>query len=152
MKSPFAATLSLLAGLAIMAGSNPLLADPIASRAKPLALRNIMKDLGKNAQAITEGISREDWPQVEKAALLIADHPQPPLSEKMRIMSFAGTRIGQFKSYDGETHDAAKTVAKAAQAGDGEGVILAFQKLQTACHNCHREFRKSLIEHFYEGR
>ncbi|MDP2111156.1 MAG: cytochrome c [Thiobacillus sp.] len=152
MKSPLAATLSLLAGLAIMAGSGQLLADPIASSAKPLALRSIMKDLGKNAQAITEGISHEDWPQVEKAALLIADHPQPPLSEKMRIMSFAGTRIGKFKSYDGETHDAARTVAKAAKAGEGEGVILAFQKLQTACHNCHREFRKPLIEHFYEGR
>ncbi|MGK2952650.1 MAG: cytochrome c [Thiobacillus sp.] len=141
-----------LAGLAIMAGSGQLLADPIASSAKPLALRSIMKYLGKNAQAITEGISHEDWPQIEKAALLIADHPQPLLSEKMRIIRFAGTRIGKFKSYDGETHDAAKTVAKAARAGDGEGVILAFQKLQTACHNCHLEFRKSLIEHFYEGR
>ena len=152
MKSPLAATLSLLAGLAIMAGGGQLLADPIASSAKPLALRNIMKDLGKNAQAITEGVSHEDWPQVEKAALLIADHPQPPLSEKMRIMSFAGTRIGKFKSYDGETHDAAKTVAKAAQTGDGEGVILAFQKLQTACHSCHQAFREPLVKHFYETR
>jgi cytochrome c556 len=152
MQSPLAPTLSLLAGLAVMAGSGPLLADPIVASAKPLVLRNIMKELGKNARAITDGISREDWPQVEKAALLIADHPQPPLSEKMRIMSFAGARLGKFKSYDGETHDAAKTVAKAAQAGDGEGVILAFQKLQTACHNCHREFRQSLIDHFYEGR
>ena len=150
MKSPRAVTLSLLAGLAIMAGSGPLLADPIASSAKPLALRNIMKALGNNAQAITEGISHEDWPQVEQAALLIADHPQPPLAEKMRIMSFAGASIGKFKSYDGETHDAAKAVARAARSGDGEGVILAFQKLQTACHGCHQAFREPLVKHFYE--
>jgi len=50
MKSPRAVTLSLLAGLAIMAGSGQLLADPIASSAKPLVLRNIMKELGKNAR------------------------------------------------------------------------------------------------------
>lgn len=133
-----------------MVGSGQLLADPIASSAKPLALRDIMKDLGNNVQAITEGISHEDWRKVEKAASLIAVHPQPPLAEKMRIMSFAGTRIGKFKSYDGETHDAAKVVAKAAKASDGEGVILAFQKLQTACHSCHQAFREPLIKHFYE--
>ena len=150
MKSPRAVTLSLLAGLAIMAGSGPLLADPIASSAKPLALRNIMKALGNNAQAITEGISREDWLQVEQAALLIADHPQPPLAEKMRIMRFAGASIGKFKSYDGATHDAAEMVARAARSGDGEAVILAFQTLQTACHGCHQAFREPLVKHFYE--
>jgi hypothetical protein len=66
----------------------------------------------------------------------------------MRIMRFAGTSIGKFKSYDGATHDAAKAVAKAAGASDGEGVILAFQKLQAACYNCHLAFRKPLVEHF----
>lgn len=50
MKSPRAATLSLLAGLAIMAGSGQLLAGPIASGAKPLALRSIMEELGKNVR------------------------------------------------------------------------------------------------------
>jgi cytochrome c556 len=152
MKPSLAAVLRLLAGFAVIAGSGQALADSKASKAKPLELRNIMKELGKNAQAITDGISREDWPLVEKSALLIADHPQPPFAEKLRVMSFAGTNIGKFKSHDGETHDAAKAVARAAQGGDGDGVILAFQKLQAACHNCHREFRKPLIEHFYEAR
>jgi hypothetical protein len=50
MKSPRAATLSLLAGLAIMAGSGPLLADPIASSTKSLTLRNNMKDPGKDVR------------------------------------------------------------------------------------------------------
>ena len=43
----------------------------------------------------------------------------------------------------------AQAVGKAAKAKDGQGVILAFQKLQTSCYNCHSEFRKPFVEHFY---
>lgn len=117
--------------------------------AAPLALRQVMKDLGKNLQAITDGVSREDWELVAKIASLIADHPQPPLGEKMRILSFVGTNMGKYKAYDDATQEQAQAVGKAAKAKDGPGVILAFQKLQTSCHNCHSEFRKPFVAHFY---
>lgn len=117
--------------------------------AEPLALQKIMKELGKNMQVITDGISREDWEQVEKTAPLIADHPQPPLVEKMRIMRFIGTDMGKFKAFDGETHAQAQALGRAAGARDGPGVILAFQKLQTSCYACHSEFRKPFVTHFY---
>ena len=71
------------------------------------------------------------------------------MMEKMRIMSFVGTNMGKFKAHDGETHEQAQAVGKAAKAKDGPGVILAFQKLQTSCYNCHSEFRKPFVEHFY---
>lgn len=121
-----------------------------APAAEPLALQKIMKELGENMQVITDGISREDWALVEKTAPLIADHPQPPMAEKLRIMRFAGTRMGKFKAHDGETHEQAQALGRAAKAGDGATVILAFQKLQTSCYNCHSEFRKPFVEHFYE--
>ncbi len=117
--------------------------------AAPLALRKIMQDLGKNMQAITDGISRGDWELVEKTAALVAEHPQPPLGEKMRILSFVGTSMGKFKSYDGETHAQAQALGKSANSHDGQAVILAFQKLQTSCYNCHSEFRKPFVVHFY---
>ena len=120
-----------------------------AGKAKPLALRKIMQDLSKNIQTITDGISREDWELVENTAPLIADHPQPPMSEEMRIMGFMGTNMGKFKTYDGETNDQAQALGKAAKAKDGPGVILAFQKLQTSCYNCHSEFRKPFVAHFH---
>ena len=75
-----------------------------------------MKDLGMNMQVITDGISREDWELVEKTAPLIAEHPQPPISEKIRIIGFMGTKMGKFKAYDGETHEQAQAVGKAANA------------------------------------
>lgn len=117
--------------------------------AEPLALQKIMKDLGRSMQVITDGISREDWDLVAKTAPLIADHAQPPLAEKMRILAFAGANVGKFKAYDGETHDEAMAVRNAARARDGQGVLLAFHTLQASCFNCHSEFRKPFREHFY---
>ena len=118
-------------------------------KSSPFVLQKVMKDLGKNLQTITDGIPREDWELVEKTTSLVADHPQPPMTEKMRIMGFMGTNMGKFKTYDGETHEHAQAVGKAAKAKDGPGVILAFQKLQTSCYNCHSEFRKPFVAHFY---
>lgn len=120
--------------------------------AEPLALQKIMKDLGRNMQVVTDGISREDWDLVAQTALQIADHPQPPVGEKMRIMSFVGTDMGKFRAHDGRTHDAARALDKAARLKDGPGVIAAFATLQSACHGCHREFRKPFVDHFYGSR
>lgn len=133
----------------LFASSSMLFIVSGAQAGEPLALQQVMRDLGKNMQVITDGISRGDWELVEKTAPLIADHPQPPFSEKLRIMSFMGTNMGKFKAHDGETHEQALAVGKAAKAKDGQGVILAFQKLQTSCYSCHSEFRKPFIEHFY---
>lgn len=126
-----------------------LLAAEQLPAGEPLALQKIMQELGQNMQTITDGISREEWQLVAQTAPLIADHPQPPLSEKIRILAFVGKDMAKFKAYDGETHTHAVAVGTAASAGDGVGVIQAFQKLQTSCFNCHSEFRKPFREHFY---
>lgn len=138
--------------LKLAASACLVLATTGVQAAEPLALQKVMKDLGINMQVIADGISRGDWDLVEKTASLVADHPRPPLSEKMRIISFVGTDMGKFKAFDGETQDQAQAVARAAKVKDGSGVILAFQKLQTSCYNCHSEFRKPFVEHFYGAR
>lgn len=123
-----------------------------AQAMEPLELQKVMNDLGKNMQIVTDSISREDWALVESTSHLIAEHPQPPLTEKVRIMGFMGTSIGKFKGFDGQTHEAANEMAKAAQEQDGQKVISSFQKLQSSCLACHQEFRKPFIEHFYGAR
>jgi len=119
---------------------------------EPMALRVIMKDLDKKMQELTSAISREDWEAAEKAGEYIAEHPQPPLGEKLRIIAFFKTDMGKFKSNDEMTHDSGNMLAKAAKSKDGEAVISAFQKIQTGCYGCHRDFRQKFIEHFYEGK
>ena len=116
---------------------------------KPLALRTIMQDMGKNMQAISDGISRSDWKLVEKAVALVADHPQPPPEEKARIIGFIGAEMGRFKGYDSESHDHALAVGVAAKAGDGQSVIRAVAQLQTICLSCHTAFREPLVTHFH---
>ena len=117
--------------------------------AEPLEFQKVMKELGKNMQIITDGISREDWELVAKTAPMIAEHPQPPLAEKTRIISFMGAEMSRFKSFDMQTHEAAHDLLHAAHEQDGQKVIEAFQKVQSSCLGCHQAFRSKFKEHFY---
>ena len=53
------------------------------------------------------------------------------------------------RAREGENDEEAGAAGNAARAKDGQGVIIAFQKLQTSCYSCHSEFRKPFVEHFY---
>lgn len=142
-------TLPALAAVLLASISLNVGADNEKAAPEPLALQKVMKELGRNMQLITDAISREDWALVEKTAPLIGEHPQPPAAEKVRIISFMGSNMGKFKALDGETHEAAHALEHVAHGGDGQKIINAFQALQTSCFNCHREFRKPFVKHFY---
>src|SRR3546814_13543915 len=43
-----------------------------------MGLRTVMKELGRNMEAVTGAISREDWALVEELAPGTAHHAQPP--------------------------------------------------------------------------
>jgi cytochrome c556 len=116
---------------------------------EPLALRRIMQTMGDEMKTITDAISREDWALVVKTSPKIANHPQPPFSEKIQILAFAGTNVSQFKDFDGKTHESAQLLSKAAAREDGYAVIGAFSTLQKTCLACHQRFRKDFQMHFY---
>lgn len=141
----------MLAGGLLLAISASATAETV-DESKEMALRKIMKDLGGNMQTVTHAISMEDWQLVEKTAPLIADHPQPPMSEKLRIMAFIGTDMGKFKGYDTKVHEAADALGQTANAKDGTAVIAAFNTVQSACYGCHKDFRKQFLQHFYGTR
>lgn len=122
------------------------------AEAEPMALRKIMRERGKSMQTVTDGISREDWRLIADTAPRIAEHPQPPLGEKTRILAFVGTDAGRFKGFDEQTHQAARTLGQAAERGDGQAVIASFASLQKSCLACHQAFRKPFVEHFYGHR
>jgi cytochrome c556 len=150
MKRCLTTEFALGMGLSLLTAGTPALAA--AESDQPLAMRGIMQDLGRHMQTVTLAIAREDWALVEKTAPLIAQHPQPPLMEKTRILRFVGTNMGKYKSHDHKTHEAAHELAQAAKNKDGMAVIAAFQSVQTGCYGCHQEFRKPFVEHFYGAR
>lgn len=119
---------------------------------EPMAMRKVMRELGKGMQAVTDGISREDWQLVVETAPRIAEHPRPPLEERVRVLAFVGGNAERFKELDEQTHQAAKTLEQAAKRGDGQAVIASFAALQNSCLACHQNFRKPFVEHFYGQR
>lgn len=121
-----------------------------ASKEAPLELRKIMQELGRQMQAATDAISQEDWARVASIAPRIAEHPQPPAGEKVRILSFVGTNIARFKAFDGKTHAAAEKMMEAAEHKNGDGVITAFAEIQRGCLGCHQAFRQPFVAHFYK--
>lgn len=122
---------------------------PAVQAAEPLAFQGVMKDLGKHMQTTAGAIAYEDWELVASTAPLIAAHPQPPASEKERIVGFMGSNMSKFKEFDMQTHEAAHEMQHAAHEKKGTEVIAAFQKLQSSCLGCHQAFRKPFVEHFY---
>lgn len=123
-----------------------------ATEGKPLALRRIMQELGRNMQAITGAISQEDWALVAQIAPRVAAHPEPPLPEKVRILAYLGTDAARFRRFDAQTHEAAHAMQQAAARNDGKAVIQSFARVQESCLGCHQGFRKSFVEHFHEAR
>lgn len=128
----------------------PAAASDSSAQATPMALTGIMRDLGQDMQAVTDAIARENWSEVATVAARIADHPQPPLAEKLRILAFVGKDTSHFRGYDKQTHAAAQSLVKAAQREDGSAAISAFANVQTACLACHQQFRKPFQAHFHD--
>lgn len=114
-----------------------------------MALRVVMNDLDRNMQAVASAIAKEDWTLITELAPQIANHTQPPLSEKMRILAWLGNDARKFRSFDGQVHEAALAMGKAAQREHGEAVIAAFSMTQQSCLACHQSFRQSFMEQFY---
>lgn len=68
---------------AALAGTSAGLVAQSAEPAEPMALRAIMKKLGRDMQAVTGAISREEWTLVAELAPKIARHAEPLLGETL---------------------------------------------------------------------
>lgn len=146
-RSFFTVSLSVLAATFATA-----LGAQSAETAKPMELRTIMETLGRDMQAVTDAISREDWPRVAELAPGIAEHAEPPVSEKTRIVAWLGAEAGKFRGLDGQVHEAATAMGEAAKRSDGQAVIAAFASTQQSCLACHESYRRSFVEEFYGSR
>lgn len=142
----------LSAGLILLAS---VLALPVHAQAAAPApddsmpgLRGVMQQLGRHMQAVAGAISTEDWAEVARLAPQIAEHPEPPLTEKVRVLTWLGTDAVKFRGLDQQVGAAANAMGDAARRGDGGAVIDAFAKVQQACLACHQGYRASFRQHF----
>lgn len=114
-----------------------------------LALRRIMKRLGQDLEAASRAMKNRNWGRLKAAAERIANHPQPPFSEKVKILGFIGGEAGQFKAFDQQVHVSATNLADAANRSDYLVVQKAFFEVQQACFECHQRYRERFRSHFY---
>jgi cytochrome c556 len=116
---------------------------------EPLELRNIMQGMQVNMQKIEQGIAQKDWELVSQNALSIAEHPAPPLFEKLRIFAYMNTNMGDFKALDKITHATAKELAELALRDDKLELTARFTQLKESCEGCHSVFRAEFQANFY---
>ncbi|HSH30029.1 MAG TPA: cytochrome c [Thiohalobacter sp.] len=114
--------------------------------ADPHSLRGIMQELGRQMGTLTQAIMADDRETIVAAAAAIADHPQPPLSERIRILGSLGTAAPAFRQADKDVHDAAIAVKQAAEAGDRDALAAGFHRLTRSCLACHTRFRNEDIK------
>lgn len=119
---------------------------------KPMELRTIMETLDRDMQAVTSAISKEDWALVAELAPKIANHAEPPMSEKVQILTWLGTDAGKFRGFDVQVHEAATEMGEAAKQADGQKVITTFSKTLQSCLACHQSFRQPFVKRFYGER
>ena len=118
-----------------------LLALPAQAAESP-SLLQIMQQLGRDLNRISDGLWREDYAAVAAAAQAIADHPQPPVEERTRIIGGLGADAGRFRQGDQNVHDAALAIKAAAEQEDSERVLQHYIGLVEGCMNCHTQFRE----------
>ena len=67
---------------------------------EPPSLLQIMQQLGRDLNQISDGMLSEDYAAIAKAAQAIAEHPQPPVAERTKIIGGLGADAGRFRQGD----------------------------------------------------
>lgn len=116
----------------------------------PLQLREIMRKMDRDMQALTRALVLGDWPRVALHAKRIADHGKPPLGERIKILALIKIDAGEFRALDSRVVEAAKELANTASASDAERSVDALRKMTSACLTCHTGFRGRIVNHFYK--
>lgn len=108
------------------------------------SLQDIMRDMGAELGRLAQALSADDLDRAAEAARAIAEHPRPPLAERMRILGRLGNDAAAFRAGDHEVHEAALAVRAAADAADRDALRSGFHRLMNGCLDCHTRFRARL--------
>ena len=148
IKSPLRLTL-VSAVIAAISGNTGMCFAQATSAPKSMALRSVMKSLGRDMQTTTGAISKEDWALVTEMAQKIARHAEPPLSERKLVLDWLGSDSELFEQLDEHTHEVARAMRQAAESGDGPQVIENSPGCRIAAWLVTSAFEKAFVERFY---
>lgn len=107
-------------------------------------MKEIMADLGKDANRLQSAILVDDYTAAAKAAEAIVEHPKPPLEFRKALIKSLGAEAADFKTWDHMTHHGAEKAKEAADSADRKGLQEAYQDMLKGCFGCHHNFRDRL--------
>ena len=109
-------------------------------------LKIIMRQLGRDMDALNAALWARDLGALEAAATAIAKHPHVSPQERARVQATLGSDFAAFGAADRRVHDAAMRTASAAADQDSDRVLSELGSLQAGCVACHDGFRERLAE------
>lgn len=92
-------------------------------------------------QQITDGLAREDWDTVARAASLIQSSPQ-----MQQMCEHMGAGAEGFTELALEFHQRADKIGEAAKAQDSAATLHATSSTLLACTSCHAAYRQDIVD------
>ncbi|MBW1885021.1 MAG: cytochrome c [Deltaproteobacteria bacterium] len=128
----------------VMLGIGVAGAEPARHDASAADLKSIMRQLGRDMDALNAALWARDFGALATAATAIAKHPHVSPQEKARVQSVLGADFSVFGAADRRVHDAAMRTAGAAAKQDSDQVLSELGSLQAGCVACHDAFQDRL--------
>ena len=118
-----------------------LLVPVIAMTGEATSLKEIMQGLRDNVVEISDGLLMDDFEQVARGAIAIAEHPHIPASQVQLVVQELGPEMPAFKQIDTVVHDLSLAINAAAEARDRDAAITAYHQMLDGCFACHAAYK-----------
>lgn len=118
--------------------------QPLLAKEDPKNMKEVMQRISNDMGKLVGHLMKDEFDEVMKYAEKIANHDEPPVSHRMRIIANLGTEFPNFKKHDDDVHISALEMKKAAKNKDIDGVTTYYGKVMTSCNNCHKAYRKQI--------
>jgi len=123
------------------AGLVLLLVPAIALTDDATTLKEIMQELRDNLVEISDGLLVDDFEQISRGAIGIAEHPRIPPEQVQLVAEELGEEMPAFKRLDTLVHDLALEIDVAARARDRNAAISGFTQMLDGCFACHATYK-----------
>lgn len=118
-----------------------IVAPTIALTGEPTTLKEIMQGLRDDLVDISDGLLRDDFEQVARGAIAIAEHPRIPAAQVQLVAQELGSEMAAFKQLDTRVHDLSLEINTAAKTLNRGAAVSAYQRMVEGCFACHDAYK-----------
>ncbi|MDH3339071.1 MAG: cytochrome c [Gammaproteobacteria bacterium] len=119
-----------------------ILTPAAALTAEAMTLKEIMQGLRDDLVDISDGLFVDDFEQVARGAMAIAEHPPIPPAQVRLVAEELGLEMAAFKQLDTLVHELSLEINAAAEALDREAAVTGYKQIIDGCFGCHDAFKE----------